>query len=200
MVSTFLALKGVLSNFLLFYFYLLLPMTWVPPFFPSLSVHLLLFHLSLLPALIPGLLTDLLPELLLDLISIVCCFVLVDALFSIYILFILDNGGPMACGVFSHASLKADLIFFTIKEPDFINVLGTPGRVLVIGFLCPWEGSNCSTVFPMFCFLTLMNLLLLTMLSLLFWFKPGSQEWESCMIPLHQRRFFLACNRSSYLF
>ena len=30
--------------------------------------------------------------------------------------------------------------------------------------------------------------------------EPGSQEWESCMIPLHQRRIFLTCNGSSYLF
>ena len=54
--------------------------------------------------------------------------------------------------VFSHALLNADLMVFTIEEPDFINVLGTegtPGRVLVLSvlsFLGPVEGSNFSTV------------------------------------------------------
>ena len=33
-----------------------------------------------------------------------------------------------------------------IEEPDLTNVLGTPGRVSVLGVLSPGERSNFSTV------------------------------------------------------
>ncbi len=49
--------------------------------------------------------------------------------------------------MFSHASLSADLIVFTIEEPDRLNDLGTPGRVLILGVLGLGDGSYFSTGF-----------------------------------------------------
>ena len=49
--------------------------------------------------------------------------------------------------MFSQASLSADLIVFTIEEPDCLSVLGTPGRVLLLGVLGLGEGSYFSTGF-----------------------------------------------------
>jgi len=43
--------------------------------------------------------------------------------------------------------LSADLIDFTIEEPDRLNDFGTPGLVLLLGVLGLWEGSYFSTGF-----------------------------------------------------
>ena len=79
--------------------------------------------------------------------------VLVDALLSLDVLLLLvDEGVTFGLRVFSHASLHADLMVFTIEELYVINVVGTegtPGSVLVLGvlgFLGPGEGSNFSFV------------------------------------------------------
>ena len=41
--------------------------------------------------------------------------------------------------------MSADFIVFTIEEPDRLNVLGTPGRILLLGVLGLGEGSYFST-------------------------------------------------------
>ena len=43
--------------------------------------------------------------------------------------------------------MSADLIDFTIEEPDRLNDFCTPGRVLLLGVLGPGEGSYFSTGF-----------------------------------------------------
>ena len=43
--------------------------------------------------------------------------------------------------------MSADLIVFTIEEPDCLSVLGTPGRVLLLGVLGLGDGSYFSTGF-----------------------------------------------------
>ena len=43
--------------------------------------------------------------------------------------------------------MSPDLIVFTIEEPDCLNDLGTPGRVLLLGVLGLREGSYFSTGF-----------------------------------------------------
>ena len=133
MVSTFLALKGVLWNFWL------LRLKLVSPQWQSI-------YYSLLPALLPGLLSDLLHGLLLDLISTVCCFGF--GWCSVLHLCTLSPWWWRAHCLqgFLTCFTESGFHISTIKEPDFINVLGTPGRVLVLGFICPGEGSNCSTV------------------------------------------------------
>ena len=133
MVSTFLALKGVLWNFWL------LRLKLVSPQWQSI-------YYSLLPALLPGLLSDLLHGLLLDLISTVCCFGF--GWCSVLHLCTLSPWWWRAHCLqgFLTCFTESGFHISTIKEPDFINVLSTPGRVLVLGFICPGEGSNCSTV------------------------------------------------------
>ena len=69
------------------------------------------------------------------------------ALVSLNLLLLLVDGGPILLGVFSQASLSADLIVFTFEEPDRLDDLGTPGRVLLLGVLGLGEGSYFSTGF-----------------------------------------------------
>ena len=72
--------------------------------------------------------------------------VLVDALLSLNVLLLLVEGGPISWRVYCHALLKADIIVYMIENPDFINILGTPECVLVLGVPGPGKESNFSTV------------------------------------------------------